>query len=883
MASLRSGAALRTIGYLLDRGSCVGASDAQLLERFVAARDEAAFEALVIRHGRSVLAVCLHVLRDPHDAEDALQATFLILARKAGSLWVGDSLAAWLHRVARRVAVEANRRNARRRAIEQTGLEIDAVCMEAPEPREMLWQLLHEEIDRLPEKYRAPIILCDLQELTREEAADRLGWPPGTVAGRLARARALLRDRLARRGDFDVAGFLVAIGARRMGTEGVPAPWIKKTVRLAILSRAATATTDLASAGGTVLARGVLKAMMVTSLKKITLLSIVAALATTACALAIVTDRPETPTADPPATKRTVQADDAAAKIPVSHRVVLPDGQPAGGVRVYYSTRDHAADHGHIRAETRADAEGRFSLELPPVDGSWPGTVGTGTVWAYRPGSLVATIPVYRGALPRGLPLRLAVGPSGGAHFEVHDPDGKPVAGARIEPQRLGRHNAHVPDRLAELIGAETVTNARGRAVMAAFSQEEIGSIAVSAEGYGWQGFFFGHQQISPDPKIIQLRPVGRFKGRLVGDPQAIRRQPLRVSGFSAPDDPVRFSYSQEITTDDDGRFDIPTIAAGPHGIRTVERCDSPWFARLAEGLVDVKPGQTTEVVLSMKHAVRVRGVVREKGTRKPIAGVRMAVAIFETGAMTTGEDGTYQGFMEPGATFVTPRAVPPGYAMPLYGVPQVRVPDDAVEFILPPYELTRTGEVRGKVVGERARPAVGAEVEAFWDFDERGPGTGHHRLKVRTGAEGRFVIPGVPEGAEVSLSARYRELRTPGPRSTVPGEAVILHLTQSSGVALSGLVLDPAGRPIAGAVVHLRRQQRDFPGGAVTGDELVTFESGSILVADAVGRFGTPPELDPDGDYAAYTSAPGYLTSQTLWTKGASGAFPVIRLRPVP
>jgi hypothetical protein len=758
------------------------------------------------------------------------------------------------------------------------------VRTEAPEPREIKWQLLREEIDRLPEKYRAPIILCDLEELTRDEAAGRLGWPPGTVAGRLVRARALLRDRLARRGDFDVAGILVATGAGHMGPDALPASWIKKTVRLAIQTRAATmSAANLASAGGTVLARGVLEAMMVTSLGKMALLFVVGALATTACALAMATARSEAPTAEPPATKRTVQADDAAAKIPVSHRVVLPDGQPAGGVRVFHSTRDYAADHGHIRAEALADAEGRFSLELPLVDGAWPGTVGTGTVWAYRPGSLVATIPVYRGALPRGLPLRLAVGPSGGALFEVHDPDAKPVAGAKIEPQGLGRHNAPVPDRLADLIGAETVTDARGRAVMAAFSQEEIASIDFIADGYGRQVFCFGHQEITQDAKIVRLRPVGRFKGRLVGDPQVIRRQPLRVSGFATPDDPVRFSYFQEITTDDDGRFDIPTIAAGPHGIRTVERCDSPWFVRLAEGLVDVKPGQTTEVVLSMKPAVRVRGIVRENGTRKPVAGVRMAVAIFETGAMTTGEDGTYQGFMEPGATFVTPRAVPPGYAMPLYSVPQVRVPDDAVEFILPPYELTRTGEVRGKVVGERARPAVGAEVEAFWDIDERGPGTGHHRLRVRTGTEGRFIIPGVPEGATVVLSARHRERRSPGPRSTVPGEAVILHLTEPIGMALTGQVLDPAGRPIAGAVVHLRRQQRDFPGGAVTGDELVTFESGSVLVADAAGRFRTPPELDPDGDYAAYTSAPGYLTSRTLWTKGASGAFPVIRLRPVP
>ena len=106
-----------------------------------------------------------------------------------------------------------------------------------------------------------------------------------------------------------------------------------------------------------------------------------------------------------------------------------------------------------VRAEMTADDQGRFSLDVPPVESPWLGMIGTGTLWAYRPGSLVATMPVYRGALPPGLPLRLVVGPPARALFEVHDPDGKPAAGVRIEPTVLDRHNALVPDRLAALIG----------------------------------------------------------------------------------------------------------------------------------------------------------------------------------------------------------------------------------------------------------------------------------------------------------------------------------------------------------------------------------------------------------------------------------------------
>ena len=111
----------------------------------------------------------------------------------------------------------------------------------------------------------------------------------------------------------------------------------------------------------------------------------------------------------------------------------------------------------------------------------------------------------------------------------------------------------------------------------------------------------------------------------------------------------------------------------------------------------------------------------------------------------------------------------------------------------------------------------------------------------------------------------------------------MILHLTESSGVALAGQVLDPAGRPIAGATVHLRSRRRGVQRVDPSDEQLVVFDGVSVLVSDAEGRFRTPSELDPDDEYVAYTSAPGYLTSQTLWTKGESGSFPVIRLRPVP
>src|SRR5262249_25927914 len=168
-------------------------TDAGLLEQFVARRDEAAFEALVRRHGPMVLGVCRRVLRNHHDAEDAFQATFLVLARKAASVVPREMVANWLYGVACHAARKAQTAAARRRQRERQG-----VAMPEPEavPPEDAWEdlqpLLDQELSRLPDRYRAAIVLCDLQGKTHKEAARQLSCPQGTLSARLSRGRALL-------------------------------------------------------------------------------------------------------------------------------------------------------------------------------------------------------------------------------------------------------------------------------------------------------------------------------------------------------------------------------------------------------------------------------------------------------------------------------------------------------------------------------------------------------------------------------------------------------------------------------------------------------------------------------------------------------------------
>jgi RNA polymerase sigma factor (sigma-70 family) len=179
---------VRDLGRAARLQAALMLSDAQLLERFALQRDEAAFEALLHRHGPPVFGVCRRLLYDAHDAEDAFQATFLVLARKAGGIDRRSLLGNWLYGVASRIASRA-RKNACRRQGKRCDFDLNAVPGAETSAEPDVAFLLHEEVQRLPDKYRGPVVLCYLEGQTNEEAATRLQWPVGTVKTRLTKAR----------------------------------------------------------------------------------------------------------------------------------------------------------------------------------------------------------------------------------------------------------------------------------------------------------------------------------------------------------------------------------------------------------------------------------------------------------------------------------------------------------------------------------------------------------------------------------------------------------------------------------------------------------------------------------------------------------------------
>ncbi len=264
MARAPSSPILQWIRGVAEDQRTGNASDEELLRQFHAARDESCFQALLRRHGPMVLDVCRSVLPNEADAEDAFQATFLVLARKARSVRKAAALGCWLHGVAFRTALRARAEFARRRKH-----EVRAARREAAAPDDLSWgdvrRVVHEELNRLAGHYRAPLVLCYLQGATQDEAARLLGLPKGTLKGRLERGRALLRARLVRRGLGPAA--LLTAAAWPAAAAGLPPASVSATVRAAALLAAGKAVTGAVSAPVAGLTEGVLRTMFFAKLK----------------------------------------------------------------------------------------------------------------------------------------------------------------------------------------------------------------------------------------------------------------------------------------------------------------------------------------------------------------------------------------------------------------------------------------------------------------------------------------------------------------------------------------------------------------------------------------------------------------------------------------
>ncbi len=376
MASVRLSASNRHLQALFNEGAVGALTDDELLDRFNTRRGEAsevAFATLVERHAPMVLATCRQLLGNVHDAQDASQAAFLVLARKARSIRNRQAIGGWLHAVALRIASKAKVAAARRRTHEQRGA--DMVMRRADEPASAeLWADLHHQIDRLPDRFRLPIVLCYLEGLTHAQAAQKLGWPVGTVESRLARARERLRERLTARGAMTTVPLLSSSALPEMTPTAAPAAWIEATARAASRFAAGQAATVVASSSVASMTQGMLGTMAFHHVKLaivfllavgVTVTGVMAALRVGAAKAPRVAQRTEQPTA-PVAEKPAV----APTTIQVGGRVLDPNGKPLPGARLWlaFQGTDWTWSTRVPQVRAASGPDGRFALIVADND-----------------------------------------------------------------------------------------------------------------------------------------------------------------------------------------------------------------------------------------------------------------------------------------------------------------------------------------------------------------------------------------------------------------------------------------------------------------------------------------------------------------------------------
>jgi RNA polymerase sigma factor (sigma-70 family) len=894
-------------------------ADHQLLERFATHRDEAAFTALVERHGPMVLRVCRRVLQDGHAAEDAFQATFLVLVRKAGSLRRRELVGNWLYGVAYRVAARARVEAAKRRDREgRTALPPPGDPLAEVTGRE-LTTALDDELNRLPDKYRAPLVLCYLQGLSRDEAAQQLGWSLGTFKRRLEQARDVLHRRLARRGLTLSVGLLATVLS---GGEAaaMPAALVGATVRVAL---AGPGVVGGASGSVATLVEGVLKSMFLAKLRMAAILFLAAGVAVVGVGLlahqAVLakpsearTEADPQPPAGEPRQPRADSVPEGSGTRRMTGTVVDAAGNAMAGVDVWLTTNGIYAQ-AEVFSRTRTDGQGRFQATIP---GRWFAMVAGLRqelgLFAYKPGFRPAAFGFSRSAVPPEAGMRLVLEAPAASTLQVLAADGTPVAGGRVEVTALVGEEIHtditeerardlasqfksevrptpvgfgvrrllvnLPEELSRLLAVKT--DAQGNATFREIPRADVGRLAVTAPAVGTQEIFrdTNPPRGSEFPPRITLGPVGRLAGRLVAkNAAALQGASILVGtleGTLAPGQALYRTGRAVVEAGADGRFEVPALAVGnatlqvrfPRGA-TVRAGDPE------PGKAVIQAGRRAEVSIPVGPAVRVQGSVRERGTGKPVAGAAVLVGYGNDNAIeevVTDAQGRYEFLAPPGSVYVIP-GLPRGYSPPTQRDPrqdlQGTVPEGARQHTLPAIELTPAIVVRGTVVDADGKPVAGAQVRAmgmaqshqFGNFDLS------DRI-VSTNARGEFAFDEVSPATELRLTVKHQGAFL-AQALTVKGEQkqpLALPISPAHAARLTGRLVDTAGKPVPNAELEVWHRPWMPPPNEGTPHK-VAFDGKPALRSDAAGKFETPP-LVPDGEYRIEVRAEGFQTERSPW-----------------
>ncbi len=610
-----------------------GRPDVDLLHDFLAGNDQPAFESIVHRHGPMVLGVCRRVLGNAADADDAFQATFLVLAQQAGSIRKQGSLTSWLYGVAYRMATNARKTSARRRKHEQRAAVTSTA--KAPESPTADWHaVLDEEVRALPVVYREAFVLCCLEQVTGAEAARRLGTKEGTVCSRLARARKLLRERLERRG-VSLSALLTA--AALAVPVAVPGRLVAATAQAAAHVAAGGALT------GGVVSAGVLALINGAGRKVTSAIAGVGLLAFLTAAFAVAS-MPTTPVpaGQPPAPEQKAPAA-REERIEVNGTVLDAKGKPVQGAKLLvWSKGVGSRANMPVRARTAADGTFRFSL--------WEEEVFQGAQVIADGRAGVDWKAVGNAKQGRDLTLRLRPDdvPLTG---RILDLEGRPVAGVRLEILSVGQTEGDVAKWIdafvriwkqgswvgwsgltsvpAEALGLKApVTDKEGRFRLEGVGRDRVVTLLTRGETVealqfqavaqpgpkaGWKPGWLGLYPAGGEVVVGPTKPiVGTIRDRKTGQP---------APGVTVACVTQR-GKAMEASTDENGRFRI--VGAPKQKSYTISLGGKPGYPYLDYTRFDVPDTEglvPLQVDLTVERGVEITGRVLAKDGRKPVRG----------------------------------------------------------------------------------------------------------------------------------------------------------------------------------------------------------------------------------------------------------------------
>jgi RNA polymerase sigma factor (sigma-70 family) len=626
MTATKAAVVLKRIRELTAGEDLRRLTDPELLERFTRGRDPAAFEALLRRHGPLVLGVCRRVLANRQDAEDAFQATFLVLAQRVGSIRKQDALASWLYGVAYRVAVKARARSLRRQKHEARAAGCGGADPLAELTGRELTAVLDEELQRLPESYRAPLVLCYLEGKTRDEAAAVLGWSLSTLQRRLEKGRGRLRLRLVRRG-LALPNALLAAGLYAgPARAAVPGALAAATVRSALLPPGAGAAAALV--------RSTLQGIFAAPLRATGIILLVAG-ALVACvapgSARLLPSGSPAPTpagqerAKGPVTVPRQAAQGDQREITVAGRVVDVGGQPVKGARVgvlavpddWAKRNGPDAEHMVALGHARTDADGAYSLRVPRPSGGGPflPDVHPRVVMARSPGHGVGCAPVAADGkvppvirLPREQILR-------GRFIDLQ---GQPVKGVRVEVLFVLAEKSKPllglaqPAEPSPLWWEPVVSDEQGRFRLTGIGPGHAVGVAVRDDRFRPEMLQLWKTAKQRTEEVAHaLTPAQWVEGRVTyadtGKPAAGAKVSLEGTHAFA---------------DKDGRYRLNAFR-DPHAGVLIARppAGQPYLGRTAY----LRPPKITVVKetldFRLPRAVVVRGVVKEAGSGQPVPG----------------------------------------------------------------------------------------------------------------------------------------------------------------------------------------------------------------------------------------------------------------------